>query len=137
MSIALSGKAVLIVEDQMLNALAVQDMVSNLGCRVAGLAVNLNQALDLAENGAFDLALLDINLNGESSYPVARALVARRIPFLFTTGMGDPGPSWSRDYLRIMKPFSETALERMMVAALAAAPTSAPYRLETAACISH
>ena len=127
----LSGKAVLIVEDEMLNALALQDMLSNLGCRVAGLAVDLSQGLDMATNGVFDIALLDIDLNGESSYPVAQALAAREVPFLFTTGLGDAGPPWSEEYLRIMKPFSETALERMMVATLAAIP-AAPQQTEMA-----
>lgn len=124
MKSVLPGKTVLIVEDEMLNALAVKDMLSNLGCSVTGLAVNLTQALDLAQNGVFDIALLDIDLDGESAYPVAQALAARSIPFLFTTGIGDAGPLWSRDYLRIMKPFSETALERMMAATLAAAPAA-------------
>lgn len=52
------------------------------------MAATLTQALDLARNAEFDAALLDINLNGENSFPVAAALEKRRIPYAFVTGYG-------------------------------------------------
>jgi len=118
----LCGKTVIIVEDEYLSVLALSDMVAYLGCEVVGHATNLGQALDLTDNAAFDIALLDIHLDGETSYPVAQQLLSREVPFLFTTGLADMGPDWCRDSLRILKPFSKTSLERMMMASLTPRP---------------
>ncbi len=75
----------------MLVAMAVEDMLLELGHEVAGLASRLGPALALARESRFDAAMLDVNLAGEPSFPVADILIERSIPFLFATGYGRPG----------------------------------------------
>ncbi|HEX8642574.1 MAG TPA: response regulator [Allosphingosinicella sp.] len=82
---------ILVVEDEMLVAMNIEDMLLALGHEVAGLASRLGPALDLAREGEFDLAMLDVNLAGETSFAVADVLRARGIPFLFATGYGVDG----------------------------------------------
>jgi CheY-like chemotaxis protein len=77
---------ILVVEDEPAIALCLHDIVQGLGCTVIGPVAQLATAMELARNEAIDAALLDISLgNGEFSYPVARALEARGIPFAFVT----------------------------------------------------
>ena len=82
---------ILIVEDEMLVAMNIEDMLLELGHEVAGLASRLGPALALASESRFDAAMLDVNLAGEPSFPVADLLIERRIPFLFATGYGRQG----------------------------------------------
>jgi CheY-like chemotaxis protein len=79
---------VLIVEDEMLVAMNIEDMLLDLGHEVAGLASRLTPALALAAEAEIDAAVLDVNLAGEQSFPVADLLDKRGIPFLFATGYG-------------------------------------------------
>jgi CheY-like chemotaxis protein len=122
MNETLQGKAVFIVEDDPLSALAITDIVEYLGCEVVGHARTLDEALKVARHADFDLALLDIDLGGDTSYSVASTLAARDVPFLFTTGKAEGGPAWCRDRPRVLKPFSGSSLERMMMASLGAHP---------------
>ena len=102
---------ILIVEDEMLDALNIEDMLIELGHEVAGIASRLDPALDLARNGGFDAAMLDVNLAGDRSFPVADLLAARDIPFLFATGYGLDGIDEKyRDRLILQKPFRITEL---------------------------
>ena len=78
----------LIVEDEILVGMLMEDMLRELGCEVAALSSHLEHALRLAESGGFDFAVLDINLNGARSFPVADLLAERGVPFLFATGYG-------------------------------------------------
>ena len=97
---------VLIVEDEMLVAMNIEDMLLDLGHEVAGLASRLAPAMALAREAQFDLAMLDVNLAGEQSFPVARALVERGIPFLFATGYGVKGVAEEfRSFPVLQKPF--------------------------------
>jgi CheY-like chemotaxis protein len=114
----LQGKAVFIVEDNVLSALTMKDFVEGLGCEVVGLAHALNEARDLAARCDFDIALIDIDLDGENSYALAQDLAMREVPFVFTTGTAEGGPEWCRGRPRVLKPFSGTMLELMMVASL-------------------
>jgi CheY-like chemotaxis protein len=82
---------ILVVEDEMLVAMNIEDMLLAMGHEVAGLASRLAPALQLAREGEFDLAMLDVNLAGETSFPVADILRERGIPFLFATGYGADG----------------------------------------------
>src|SRR5262245_1892619 len=118
MNQTLQGKVVFIVEDDVLSALTIKDFVESLGCEVVGHARTLEQALSLAAQSEFDIALLDIDLDGETSYSLAQWLALREVPFVFTTGKAEGGPAWCRDRPRVLKPFSGTLLERMMVASL-------------------
>ena len=74
------------VEDEMIVAWLLEDMLRDLGCSVIGPAGSVKQALAMIEAEAIDVAVLDVNLNGEMSYPIADALAARGVPFVFVTG---------------------------------------------------
>lgn len=83
-----AGLRVLVVEDEFMIAMAVEAVVTDAGGIVVDMAATLEQAVALAETAEFDAALLDINLNGENSFPVAHILGKRGIPFAFVTGYG-------------------------------------------------
>jgi CheY-like chemotaxis protein len=87
----LSGKRILVVEDEMLVAMAIEDMLGDLGCCSITVAGNIHSALETIKANRFDLATLDVNLGGIRSDEIAEALRERRIPFLFSTGYGDHG----------------------------------------------
>ena len=86
MDSGLSGRRVLVVEDEVMVAWTLEDMLADLGCEVVGPAARVDQALTMIEAEAVDAVVLDVNLNGEKSYPVADALAARGVPFVFSTG---------------------------------------------------
>jgi CheY-like chemotaxis protein len=85
---AFQGCRILIVEDEALVSLMLQDLVELWGGRVAGVAGRLEKAVALASTVAADAALLDMNLHGEHSGPVADFLHARGIPIVVVTGYG-------------------------------------------------
>jgi light-regulated signal transduction histidine kinase (bacteriophytochrome) len=82
---------ILIVEDSFLIATILQDMFDDLGWEIIGPAARIEDAVKLAREENFDVALLDINLDGAMSWDVAAILKARRIPFIFSTGYGEAG----------------------------------------------
>jgi len=104
---------ILVVEDEALVALMIEDMLGELGCRVVGSAYNLRDALTMVGAGGLDGAILDLNLGGESAYPVADALSADGVPFVFLTGYGAGGidPRFA-GAPTIAKPFHPQALEK-------------------------
>lgn len=83
------GLRVLIVEDDMIVAFLIEDYFSELGCRIVALEMRLEPALEAARAAEIDFALLDINLNGELSFPVATVLRDRGIAFAFATGYNE------------------------------------------------
>lgn len=97
---------ILIVEDEMLVAMFIEDMVGDLGHQVVGPVMRLETALAAAENEDIDLAILDINLAGKQSFPVAGRLTERGIPFVFASGYGAAGlVEPYRDAPVLQKPF--------------------------------
>ena len=80
---------VLVVEDEVMISTLVEDMVTELGHSVAAHAASLEEAAGLAEGGDFDVALLDVNLQGQTVESVAATLARRGKPFVFTTGYGE------------------------------------------------
>jgi CheY-like chemotaxis protein len=118
----LNGLRVLVVEDEAAISMLLEDMLIDFGCEIVGPAARLNVALEMAKGGAFDVAILDVNLAGESIYPVADVLAERRRPFVFSTGYGGAGiKDPYRDRPVVQKPFSQQDLRRTMLAALAEA----------------
>lgn len=79
---------VLVVEDEVIVAMTLEDILGDLGCSVVGPAYNLADGLALAEAADFDAALLDVNLGGQRSDRIADRLRQRGIPFGFITGYG-------------------------------------------------
>ncbi len=84
----LSGLRILVVEDEMLILMMIESMLADLGCESITAAAIVAQALALIEEQDFDAAMLDVNLKGDNSRPVADALAARGVPFFFSTGNG-------------------------------------------------
>ncbi|HZG09641.1 MAG TPA: response regulator [Allosphingosinicella sp.] len=115
----LSGLRVLLVEDEAIIAMTAEDMLEELGCTVSASASSFADALAAAEGAAFDLALLDINLNGVESLPVAALLREKGRPFVFTTGYGAAG--LGREYADVplvTKPYQLGDLEAAIGRAL-------------------
>lgn len=108
----LSGRRVLIVEDRYLIASALEGDVVRLGGVVAGPARSVRDAQDILAAEKVDLALLDVNLEGESVFPLAERLADQRTPFLFVTGYDEwEWPSAWADRPRLCKPVNARALE--------------------------
>jgi DNA-binding response OmpR family regulator len=111
---------VLIVEDEVLVAMLIEDMLVNLGFEVVGPAMRLQLALKLAREENFDFAVLDINLAGELSFPVAYALRERGIPFIFATGYGSKGLNERfQEVMTLQKPFESHQLAHAISTVLA------------------
>jgi CheY-like chemotaxis protein len=107
----LQGVRVLLVEDEALVAMLMEDMLADHGCSVIATAPRLDEALSHANNSSldFEVAVLDLNLAGESTFAVASVLKARSIPFVFATGYGAGGlPLEWRDRPTLQKPFTAT-----------------------------
>lgn len=114
----LDGLRVLVVEDESLVSMVIEDCLDVLGCKVVGTASRLEEALEKAASLAIDAALLDVNLAGRLSYPVAEVLRARGLPFIFATGYGTDGvPPDLRDAPVLAKPL---ALQQLAAALRAA-----------------
>jgi CheY-like chemotaxis protein len=94
-------------------------MLSELGYTVAAQAGRIDEALHAAKTADFDLAILDLNLEGEPVLAVAEALVARGTPFVFATGYGERGlPEAYRNRPTLKKPFQLEGLKQMLQSAL-------------------
>ncbi|MEM7192710.1 MAG: response regulator [Pseudomonadota bacterium] len=103
----LKGLRILVVEDQAPIALQLEDILIEQDCKVVGPASRVAQALRLAEECTVDAAVLDLNVAGELVYPVADAMAAQHVPFVFTTGFDTSGLNERYGNPRILlKPFS-------------------------------
>jgi len=112
---SLDGRRILVVEDEAMIAMLLEVHLADFGCEVAGSANSVRAALQLIEDepGA-DAAILDMNLAGEPVNPVARALSARRIPFLFLTGYGSQPVEAYPDAPVLGKPLEVNQLRRAL-----------------------
>jgi CheY-like chemotaxis protein len=84
----LLGRRVLVVEDESLVTMFIQDSLAEIGCEVIGVASRYSDAIEKARSLSFDVAILDLNLNGQMSFAIADLLAERGVPFVFTTGYG-------------------------------------------------
>jgi CheY-like chemotaxis protein len=115
----LKGRKVLVVEDEMLVSMLIEDVLTEHECSIVGPAVAVTQALSLVESEAIDIALLDVNLNGERTFAVADELRQRGVPFVFSTGYGAAGvPAKYGDIAVLRKPFQERELAEALVRVL-------------------
>jgi DNA-binding response OmpR family regulator len=114
------GRSILIVEDEPLIAMMLEDFLESLGHRVAATCDTVDGALDKAEAGGFDLAILDVNLKGENVWPVATRLREKKVPFVIATGGHvDPPPPEFNDAPVIEKPYTVDRVTPAIDAALA------------------
>jgi CheY-like chemotaxis protein len=107
-----SGSSILVLEDEILVAMLLEDILAELGLRVAGPVASVAAANALLAAGPVDMALLDVNLShGQSGYPLATTLAQRGIPFAFVTGYGPASlnPEF-RGRPTLQKPFHRAAL---------------------------
>jgi len=121
MNIALSGRTVLIVEDEMIFGWLLKDILTDLGCIVIGPAARVDEALRMIETAKIlDIVVLDINLHRQRSYPVADALIARGIPFVFSTGYNKYSlPEIYKNFAMLQKPFKSQELADALMKLLA------------------
>src|ERR1700742_4790600 len=106
-------------EDEVMIRMMVADMLDELGYSVAAEAGEIGEAMKLAQTAEFDIAILDVNVNGKVISPVAELISARKRPFIFATGYGSSGlPEEYRDRPALQKPFQLETLARMIDAAL-------------------
>jgi CheY-like chemotaxis protein len=106
---------ILVVEDEMTIAFMIEDMLVELGHHVVEVAMRLPDALRVASDLDVDLAILDVNLDGHRSFPVAEVLIRRGIPFAFATGYGSAGIEEPfRTHPVLAKPFLQADLERIL-----------------------
>jgi CheY-like chemotaxis protein len=112
----LRDKRVLVVEDELIIAMVYEHWLQTLGCRMLGPVGTVSEALSFLEDELPDAVLLDANLRGQLSSPVAQALRDRGIPFLVVTGYVDrvlPDPHL-RTAPCLAKPFDERDLIQRM-----------------------
>ncbi|NPD65532.1 response regulator [Lichenicola cladoniae] len=106
-------------------SMMIEDCLDHLGYDVVAVASHLDDGLEKARTLDIDVAVLDVNLHGKLSYPIAEMLVDRHIPFIFATGYGRAGlPENLRNVLVVTKPFREQQLADALRAATAGASTS-------------
>jgi len=107
--------SVFLVEDEVMIRMMVADMLEELGYQVAAEAGDISEAIRLAETAEFDIAILDVNVNGKVITPVAELIKARGRPFVFATGYGSSGlPELYRDRPTLQKPFQLENLGRVI-----------------------
>lgn len=115
----LDGLKAFVVEDEALISMMIEGMLETLGATIEARASRLADAEATASSVEADFALLDLNLQGALSFPVADALTARGVPFLFSTGYGGANlPERFAAATTIGKPFQEPELARAVLAAI-------------------
>ena len=109
---------VFVVEDEPMIRMMVVEMLEELGHSIAAEAGHLDKAMEIARSAEFDLAILDVNVDGELITPVAATIKARGLPIIFATGYGSAGlPDELCGHVTLQKPFElkalAAAIERM------------------------
>ena len=115
----LSNRKVLVVEDEMIIAMLIEDMLDEFGCKLVGPATNVPRALELIGKESIDVAVLDLNLDGKDTYAIAGALQRKNVPFIFATGYGSAGLRQEYGNRPVLqKPFPASDLETALTEAL-------------------
>ncbi len=116
-----TGRRIFVVEDEFLIRMLLEDMLTDLGYDLVGMAGRVDEAAEMAQTKDFDLAILDVNLDGQDVYPVADLIGKRGLPFMFVTGYGGRGlPDNYRNRPTLQKPFQLDELKRMLAQLLPA-----------------
>jgi DNA-binding response OmpR family regulator len=98
---------VLVLEDEPIIGFALEDMLLSIGCAQVRLATKIGEAEKIVREEKLDAAILDVNIHGTESYPVADELAERRVPYIFATGYGDRAhPDRHRNIPTVTKPYS-------------------------------
>ncbi len=120
MSQPLSARRVLLVEDEALVAMLLETILEDMGCVPVGPAGTVEEGLAMvADPAPLDAALLDVNVAGRQVFPIAEALRARGVPFVFSTGYGESGlPDEWRGHPTVQKPFTESAIRAALMQAM-------------------
>lgn len=114
---------VLVVEDEAAISILIEDMLLDFGTEIVGPAARIEHALQLAREADVDLGILDINLAGEDTYPIANVLRRRNIPFVFATGYSTNAlPPQFRASPTLQKPFTFRTFQETLRAALDGRP---------------
>lgn len=118
----LAGISVLLVEDEYLIALDAEQILKELGVKTIEIAATWDRAAKQAEDGRFDIALLDVNINGQLSFPIAETFARRGIPVVFASGYDIKERVASEfDGICVSKPYTSERLKEALFAALAKA----------------
>ncbi|WP_407123507.1 response regulator [Bradyrhizobium sp. STM 3561] len=107
---------VLIVEDEYFLATDLEEALRSEGAEIVGPICEFSQALAQVNQDGFDAAVIDINLRGQSAYPIADKLIEQRIPFVFATGYNRevlPDRYW--EVKRFEKPYDASAIANHIV----------------------
>jgi DNA-binding response OmpR family regulator len=109
---------ILVVEDEAMISMLLEDMVLDCGGELVGPVARFDDALELAHRAEFGVAVLDLNLNGTLSYPIAEVIRGRGIPVIFATGYGADGLlDRFSDCPTLQKPFSQQDFAEAVAAA--------------------
>jgi len=121
----LTGRRVLLIEDSPVVGPFTADLLGELGCEVVGPAPNMAAARELAEDGGYEAALMDIHIRGERVFPLCDLLEARGVPFVLTSGYADwQMPDKWLDRPRLQKPYTLGDVEHALSELLAVRATS-------------
>jgi CheY-like chemotaxis protein len=122
----LTGKRVLVLEDEAMIAAMVEEMLTDLGAVVVGPATTIESGLSLAADEHLDAALLDVNIRSTRVDPVAAVLLSRGIPVVFATGYGQSAVDRSTRALILEKPYTQDKLAVALHEAIGTAGAGTP-----------
>jgi CheY-like chemotaxis protein len=115
----LVGRRVFVIEDEPMVAMLIESLLSEIGCEVVGTASSFNEALQKVKSVAFDVAILDVDLNGQHTVPIAEEFARCRIRFAFATGGALTAlPDALQKVPMLQKPFQREGLARVLRTAL-------------------
>lgn len=115
MNIETISRRVLIVEDEGMVAMLLEDMLTDLGHEVVAIVGHMERATELVAEAEIDLAILDVNLNGQETFPLASTLMSRGVPFVFATGYDSTSlPESFQKTPVLQKPYQQRILERVL-----------------------